>query len=207
MSDDRLQWIYSATDPHELQERYDAWASEYDADLEALAYRAPEAGAEQCHRVAGSEASVLDAGCGTGLVGGHLAALGVGRLVGFDLSAEMLRRAHERGVYDELHQGSLLDPLPFEAGRFDAVVSVGTFTFGHVGPEALVGLPVVVRPDGFVVMTFRDDVMRDMGFDREAERLERDGVWTLVERSEAAPLIMDDGPDANMRVWTWRVLG
>lgn len=206
VSDERLRAIYAATDADELQQRYDAWATEYDADLEALSYTAPLAGAEQCHRMVGPLATVLDAGCGTGLVGARLAALGVGRLVGFDLSAEMLRCAGGRGVYAELVQGSLLEPLPF--GRhFDAVVSVGTFTFGHVGPDALVHLPAVVRPDGFVVMTFRDDVMRDMGFDQAVERLERDGVWRLEDRSDPAPLIVEDGVGADMRVWTWRVLG
>jgi predicted TPR repeat methyltransferase len=207
MSDERLRAIYAATDTAELQQRYDAWATEYDADLESLSYRAPKAGAEQCHRVAGPQATVLDAGCGTGLVGARLAELGVGHLVGFDLSAEMLRCAGERGVYAELVQGSLLAPLPFHAQRFDAVVSVGTFTFGHVGPEALPHLPAVVRPDGFVVMTFRDDVMSEMGFDLAAQRLERDGIWRLEDRSDPAPLIVEDGVGADMRVWTWRVLG
>jgi predicted TPR repeat methyltransferase len=205
MSDERLRAIYAATDPAELQQRYDEWATDYDADLEALSYTAPQVGATQCHRVVGPLATVLDAGCGTGLVGDHLATLGVGRLVGFDLSAEMLRRAAERSVYDELVQGSLLQPLPFPR-HFDAVVSVGTFTFGHVGPDALAHLPAVVVPDGFVVMTFRDDVVRDMGFDVEADRLERDGVWRLEERSDPAPLIVEDGVGADMRVWTWRVL-
>jgi predicted TPR repeat methyltransferase len=207
MSDERLRAIYAATDAYELQQRYDAWATEYDADLEALSYMAPQAGAEQCHRMVGPQATVLDAGCGTGLVGARLAALGVKGLVGFDLSAEMLRCADERGVYDEVVQGSLLEPLPFQPACFDAVVSVGTFTFGHVGPEALVHLPVVVRPDGFVVMTFRDDVMRDMGFDLAVDRMERDGVWRLEDRSDPAPLIVEDGVGADMRVWTWRVLG
>jgi SAM-dependent methyltransferase len=119
----------------------------------------------------------------------------------------MLRCAGERGVYAELVQGSLLAPLPFHAQRFDAVVSVGTFTFGHVGPEALPHLPAVVRPDGFVVMTFRDDVMSEMGFDLAAQRLERDGIWRLEDRSDPAPLIVEDGVGADMRVWTWRVLG
>jgi predicted TPR repeat methyltransferase len=207
MSDERLRAIYSATSEQELQERYDVWAREYDADLESLAYVAPQVGAEQVHRMVGPDATVLDAGCGTGLVGRWLSGLGVGRLVGFDLSNEMLAVAAERGVYDELSQGSLLDPLPFERGMFDAVVSVGTFTFGHVGPEALAHLPAIVRPDGFVVMTFRDDVMREMGFELAVARLERDGVWKLEERSAPAPLIVEDGVGADMRVWTWRVLG
>jgi hypothetical protein len=117
----------------------------------------------------------------------------------------MLGVAGERAVYDELVQGSLLEPLPFEVGTFDAVVSVGVFTFGHVGPQALPPLAALVRSGGHVTMTFRDDVMRDMGFATEVERLENLGVWSLVERTDSAPLIVEDGVGAPMRVWTWQV--
>jgi hypothetical protein len=49
--------------------------------------------------------------------------------------------------------------------------------------------------------------MRDMGFDLAVDRMERDGVWRLEDRSDPAPLIVEDGVGADMRVWTWRVLG
>ena len=207
MDDDRLAWIYSATNPDELRDRYQVWAQEYDADLEGMHWLAPRAGAERCHHFAGDNASVLDAGCGTGLVGMHLRALGSGRLVGFDLSSAMLEQAAARGVYDQLVQGSLLDPIPLPPASFDAVVSVGVFTYGHVGPAALAGLVTVVRPGGHVSLTFRDDAIEPLGYADEVRRLEADGLWRLVERTEPAPLIMEDGVGADMRVWTWQVLG
>jgi predicted TPR repeat methyltransferase len=205
MSDERLAWIYSATNSDELRERYDGWANEYDADLASLQYLAPQAGASRCHAWSGSEARVLDAGCGTGLVGTALRELGVGHLTGFDLSQAMLDMAAARGVYDVLRQGSLTEPLPFAAGSFDAVVSVGVFTFGHVGPAALVPLTAVVRSGGHVTMTFRDDVFRDMGFDAEATRMEHIGAWHLVECTDPAPLIVEHGEGAPMRVRTWQL--
>lgn len=207
MDDDRLTWIYSATNPDELRDRYQVWAGEYDADLEGMQYLAPRIGAERCHHFAGQDASVLDAGCGTGLVGLHLRALGVGRLVGFDLSPAMLEQAAARGVYDELVQGSLLEPISVFPAPFDAAVSVGVFTYGHVGPVALGGLAAVVRPGGHVSITFRDDAFEPLGYAAEVRRLEADGLWRLVERTEPAPLIVEDGVGAEMRAWTWQVLG
>ncbi|MDP2293614.1 MAG: class I SAM-dependent methyltransferase [Actinomycetota bacterium] len=212
MDDDRLQWIYSATSPTELRERYEVWAAEYDSDLDGMQWLAPLAGAQRCHHFAGPDAAVLDAGCGTGLVGTHLRAASVGSLVGFDLSPAMLQQAATRrwscgGVYDHLVLGSLLEPLPFAAASFDAVVSVGVFTIGHVGPVALRGLTAVVRPGGHVSVTFRDDSVGPLGYEAEAERLQLEGVWRLVERTEAAPLITEGGVGAPMRVWTWQVLG
>jgi predicted TPR repeat methyltransferase len=205
MDEDRLRWIYAATSPEELRERYEDWASSYDDDLDGMEWHAPAAGAGRCHAWAGADAVVLDAGCGTGQVGVELRKLGVGHLTGFDLSGAMLEAARERGVYDDLRQGSLLEPLPFGEHSFDAVVSVGVFTYGHVGPEALSSLALVTRSGGHVSITFRDDAIGPMGYADEVARLEAAGVWSLVERTEPAPLIVEDGVGADMCVWTWRV--
>lgn len=203
----RLHWIYSASSPDELRQRYDEWAGDYDADLDGMAWAAPQAAAARCAAFLADGGEVLDAGCGTGLVGLSLRGLGVDRIVGFDLSVAMLARAAATGAYAELHEGSLLGELPFAAGRFAAAVSVGVFTHGHVGPEAFAGLARVVRPGGHVTMTFRDDAVDALGYGAEADRLEQVGVWTLVERTDPAPLILDGDVGADMCVWTWRVLG
>ena len=205
MDEDRLRWIYSATNDAELRERYQLWASEYDDDLAGMGWRAPWACAERAVHHAGADARILDAGCGTGLVGSALHELGVRRLVGFDLSLAMLELARARNIYDAVIEGSLLEPLPFEHDSFDAVVSVGVFTHGHVGPAGLAGLPAVIRPGGFLTMTFRDDTIDALGHGAELRRLEADGILTLTERTEPEPLILEDGVGADMRVWTWVV--
>jgi predicted TPR repeat methyltransferase len=127
-----LQWIYASRGTDQLRERYNVWATDYDSDLDDMGWKAPEVGADRCNHFATPGAEILDAGCGTGLVGVALAEMGHRRIVGFDLSDGMLQRSAARGVYAELHQGSLLERLPFDAGRFGSVVSVGVFTLGHV---------------------------------------------------------------------------
>jgi predicted TPR repeat methyltransferase len=203
----RLHWIYEATTPDELRRRYDVWAANYDTDLSGMAWAAPQAGAERCAAFAPAGGEILDAGCGTGLVGVSLNRLGVQRIVGFDLSDAMLAQASATGVYTQLYQGSLLEPLPFTAGRFAGAVSVGVFTHGHVGPAAFEGLARVVAPGGHVSLTFRDDALDELGYRAEIDRLEAAGVWTLVERTDPAPLIMDGDTGAEMCVWTWQVPG
>ena len=205
MDEDRLRWIYSATNDDELRDRYQLWAIEYDSDLASMGWRAPWAAAERVVHHAGGNARVLDAGCGTGLVGLALHERGVRRLVGFDLSRAMLDLARARSVYDDVVEGSLLDPLPFEGGSFDAVVSVGVFTHGHVGPAGLAGLPTVIRPGGFLTMTFRDDTIDALGHGAELRRMESEGVLRLVERTEPEQLILEGGIGADMRVWIWVV--
>ena len=97
-------------------------------------------------------ARVLDAGCGPGLVAEALLAAGH-RVLGLDLSPEMIRRARERcarfGDRARFEQGSVLELAP--AHPFDA--SISRFVLHHVeDPLGFVRRQVaLVRPGGTVV--------------------------------------------------------
>jgi SAM-dependent methyltransferase len=66
---------------------------------------------------------VLDLACGTGRIGAWLRACGVRRLDGLDVTPEMLARAEEKGVYDRLIRGDMLETgLP--PSSYDLVVEV-----------------------------------------------------------------------------------
>ena len=80
------------------------------------------------------KAKILDAGCGTGLVGHILFNKSYKNIVGIDFSQEMLNRALKKNVYQSLSLGDLTQKLDFEDDTFDAVICAGTFTCGHVGP-------------------------------------------------------------------------
>jgi predicted TPR repeat methyltransferase len=203
--DSRLQWIYGSLGADQLRERYDVWAADYDSDLDDLRWRAPQASADRCSHFARPGAEILDAGCGTGLVGVSLSELGHARIVGFDLSPGMLERSAARGVYAELHQGSLLDRLPFDDGRFGSVVSVGVFTLGHVEGSAFAELARVTAPGGHVSITFRDDAFDHLGYRVEQQRMIDDGTWQVAEITEPMALIHEGGEDIMLRVWTWKL--
>jgi len=99
-------------------------AATFDAHLVgSLDYRGPEvlyALAGRCGAHPGS--SVLDLGCGTGLMGAALNDL-AGRMVGIDLSPRMIERARERGIYDDLVAGDAAAVLGAAAGRFDLIAA------------------------------------------------------------------------------------
>ncbi len=61
--------VDGTTDPDEVAKRYDDWATGYDADLESWSYAAPEVVAGIVLTEVPEVTSVLDAACGTGLVG------------------------------------------------------------------------------------------------------------------------------------------
>ena len=82
------------------------------------------------------EAVVLD-GCGTGLVGQLLAKTRKFQIDGADYSQSMLDKVQAKGYYRALQQVDLNQPLQIAADTYNAVICIGTFTLGHVQPEAL----------------------------------------------------------------------
>src|SRR5262245_16986455 len=92
-------WLdQSTTVPEEAAARYDQWAQSYDDDLASWSYQAPAVVAETVVTRHPAADSVLDVGCGTGLVGRALRARGFeGRIVGLDISEASLEVAEQCG--------------------------------------------------------------------------------------------------------------
>jgi predicted TPR repeat methyltransferase len=139
-----------------VRSTFDDFAGSFDAHLAELGYRAPQLVASVVRRACGEAAApgldVADAGCGTGLCA-PLLRPHARRLVGVDLSGPMLERARERGGYDELVQGELVQFLHGRPQAFDLLVSADTLCyFGRV-EEFAVAARGSVREGGLVVFT------------------------------------------------------
>jgi ubiquinone/menaquinone biosynthesis C-methylase UbiE len=98
----------------------------------------------------GRGASVLEAGCGTGLLLGRVSRF-AHEAWGADLSAGMLGRAHERGL--KVVQASITE-MPFPDERFDVTYSFKVLA--HVEPieRAIAELVRVTKRGGYVVLEF-----------------------------------------------------
>jgi predicted TPR repeat methyltransferase len=105
------------------------------------------------HREAASGfASVLDAGCGTGLCGPLLRPHS-GRLVGVDLSAQMIERARPRQCYDELVVEELSAFMRSRPRAFDAIVSADTLVYFGALEEPLSAAHGALNDEGVLVFT------------------------------------------------------
>lgn len=163
--DGHLGAVYGAKAPAEVAAVYDGWAESYDAEMAKAGYRHPSIGLALLARYAPRGAGpVLDAGCGTGLLGDWLGILGLAPVEGLDLSSGMLAVARKKGAYHRLHQLALGGPLPFADGQFQAVISTGVFTTGHVGAEALPELARILAVGGPMVLTVKTTLWQD-GFE------------------------------------------
>ncbi|MQX37792.1 class I SAM-dependent DNA methyltransferase [Roseospira navarrensis] len=183
--DERLQQAYAVETPDEVRALYRDWAEGYDQDVvDQLGYIAPRHAARAfADAFPDTTGRVLDVGCGTGLVGQELRALGYRHVDGLDISPEMLTVAAKKGVYDRVMEGDLTARLDLPDDRYDGIVCVGTFTHGHVGPDGLRELIRVTRAGGPITFTVNDGVYDAQDYDTALAALEEGGHARVTARA------------------------
>jgi ubiquinone/menaquinone biosynthesis C-methylase UbiE len=120
-----------------------------------------------------ASSTILDAGCGTGLVGAALGHVGfMGDIDGIDLSPVSLEKAGERGVYRNLRPADFQAlPLALADDAYDALTCVGVLTYVPDSDAILREFARIVRPGGVAVVTQRDDLFEERAFDRTIQQL------------------------------------
>lgn len=148
--------LVSATDPDEVKRTYKEWADTYDSDLNSFGYVAPGVGVKLLsQRLGDKNALILDAGCGTGLVGALLSQLGYKQLHGADFSTSMLEKAALTGCYTNLQTQDFSSPVDISSNTYDAVISIGVYTkrFDQYFISEMVR---ITRPTGYIVFSCRE---------------------------------------------------
>lgn len=176
-----LSGAYALNGAEDCRRLYAGWADSYDADFAAgMDYRLPAETAAAFLRLA-PQGPVLDVGAGTGLLAAALRGLGfAGDIDALDLSDEMLARAGAKGLYRHLIAADVTRPLP--RGGYGGIVSSGTFTHGHVGPEALPPLLQAANPGATFALSVNAGVWDSLGFEAALAALPVAGL----DRAEVA---------------------
>ncbi|MGX5802681.1 class I SAM-dependent DNA methyltransferase [Bradyrhizobium sp. Arg314] len=198
-------------DADRLAKYYREWASSYELDVEREHYCGPSivaelAGAVQSAYIGRERAAVtiLDAGCGTGLVGVELDYLGFRFIDGFDLCESMAEMARQTGTYREVRGDVDLNrPLSgYSSASYDVTVCCGVFTVGHVQAHGLRELARVTRPNGFVVASIDESYAEAASFEEEVLHLQEVGVFEPQQCLNSGKYV--DGELAHY--WALRVL-
>lgn len=162
MTDYDLDNAYAIEGPDGAKALYGNWAATYDSSFgQGWGYIAPREIAGIYVELSAGNAPVLDVGAGTGLVAEHMADMVVD---GIDITKEMLDRAGAKGLYRNRIVADVLKPLEMADGTYGGVISSGTFTHGHVGPECLPELLRICRPGALFVCGCIPSVFDGMGF-------------------------------------------
>lgn len=173
-----LEQAYEINGPEEARQMYGAWAETYDDSFgRAWGYIAPREIAGILKAEITPQACILDIGAGTGLVAENLRGLTVDAL---DITPEMLEIARGKGLYRDLIHGDLTRKLDMPDDSYDAIISCGTFTHGHVGPECFPELLRITRPGGVFACGTIGPVLDGAGFGSALARMVALGQITPV---------------------------
>ena len=175
--------IYKLKTTDEVMKYYDEWGkkNKYDKDMEDWNYTGPKETSKIFNKYSSNkDIKIYDAGCGTGLVGVELKKYGFSNFYGADLSQKLLDLV-PKGLYQTLDKVDLNKSINKNDNSYDAVTCVGTFTFGHVKPQALDEFIRITKNKGLICFTINEGIHEKYGFDKKIKQLNNDNLWKEVE--------------------------
>ncbi|MFT4962510.1 MAG: SAM-dependent methyltransferase [Paracoccaceae bacterium] len=175
-----LNAAYALKTPDDSKRLYGEWAGDYDADFAAREDYQLHIHTARAFVAAGGQGPVLDVGAGTGLCGAVLVGLGVGPVDATDISAEMLQQAMRKDIYRDAIEADLNHGIPAPPESYSGIVSSGTFTTGHVGPDAIDALLRVARPGAQFAISIHIKHFETSGFAAKFQALEKGKIHKLT---------------------------
>ena len=175
--------IYKLKTTDEVMRYYDEWGikNKYDQDMVESNYTGPKDCGEVFKKYTKDKnIKIFDAGCGTGLVGLELKKFGYNNYDGADLSQKLLDLV-PKNLYKKLIKADLNKKIQSEDNFYDAVMCVGTFTFGHVKPNALEEFIRITKNNGLICFTINEGIHEEYGFDKKIKALSDARSWNIRE--------------------------
>ncbi|MDX1743039.1 MAG: methyltransferase domain-containing protein [Ruegeria sp.] len=165
MSDKYLKNAYGLDTPQATHAHYQKWASSYDSEVAAQGYATPGRVAEALwSKLPEPKTPILDYGCGTGLSGVALNAVGFEVIDGVDPSPKMLEGAAAKGVYRKLSSFEITDPNPLDQGAYKAIAAIGVIGTGAAPPGVFDLLMRALPKDGLLAFSFNDHTLDDVSY-------------------------------------------
>ena len=175
--------IYKLKTTDEVMKYYDEWGDKdkYNKDMVDWNYTGPKETAEIFNKYEkNKDTLIFDAGCGTGLVGLELKKYSFKNFHGADLSQTLLETV-PKDLYQKLVKVDLNKPIEVEDNFYGGVMCVGTFTFGHVKPNALDEFIRITKPGGLICFTINEGIHEEYCFDKKIDILKDSKKWEELE--------------------------
>ena len=170
-----------------ISEHYDELSSHYEEIYLRAGWHDPLKCAELAKHCVGENAatsSVLDMGCGTGLVGQYLKERGFTTIVGVDASKGMLDKAKTKNAYTDLEELFLGRPETFPEhfhGKFEVITASGILAEGHCDNYVFDEMLTALKEGGFAVFATRTMYLTKYNYVEKIAELEATGKWKKVE--------------------------
>ena len=175
--------IYKLKAGKEVEDYYDEWTVEnkYDKDMVDWKYSGPKETVDLfVKHIPTKDIKILDAGCGTGLVGIELKKNGFQNFDGADFSQKMLDLI-PKNIYQNLFKIDLNKKIDIQDNTYEGITCVGTFTFGHVNPPALDEMVRICKTGSLICFTINIGIYEEYGFDKKIKELEDKNSWKIIE--------------------------
>ena len=175
--------IYKLKAGKEVEDYYDEWTIEnkYDKDMVDWKYSGPQETVDLFTKnILNKDIKILDAGCGTGLVGIELKKNGFQNFDGADFSQKMLDLV-PKDIYQKLFKIDLNKKIDIDDNTYEGITCVGTFTFGHVNPPALDEMVRICKTGSLICFTINIGIYEEYGFDKKIKELEDKNSWKIIE--------------------------
>lgn len=142
------------TDTDYVEALFDEYAPRFESELVGdLGYGVPAVLARMIATALNGTpiGRAVDLGCGTGLMGAEIRPF-CARLEGVDLSSRMLAEARQKGLYDQLTQGELVEFLGREAG-IDLLVAADVLIYCGPLPPILAAAHMALALGGLLAFS------------------------------------------------------
>ena len=186
--------IYKLTSKDKVLKYYDDWAknARFNQDMIDWKYTAPVNTVQLIDKyINDKNIKILDAGCGSGLVGIELKKRGYVNIHGVDFSKSMLNLI-PNNIYQTVELIDLNEPLKYNDNNFDVIICVGTFTYGHVKAHALDEFIRVTNKNGYICFTINEGIYMEYKFDKKINELSKNKSWKVIYLSKSSYIVNKD---------------
>ncbi len=177
---------------------YDQWAATYDQDLQSEGYAGPRMAAQLLSSIVPADQSVMDFGCGSGMVGELLGIAGYQRLYGVDISQGMLEQAEKRQCYLSLRQHDLTTPMVDDI-RYQAGVCVGVCSFGPLCADHIAHMTGVLEAGAPLILTINALAWEEKDWAGQLDGAQSSYGFS-IDYIKTIPYLVDKGIEAKLLI-------
>ena len=189
-----LKDIYSG-DTNDSRELYASWAATYDKEVQKNGYVTPKRIANALKDVVTDQSDfILDYGCGTGLSGYALQAVGFENIDGLDVSKEMVMLAEEKSIYKNLKVFDPSTEIPVYFNQYKIITAIGVIGAGAAPLQVFDSLFALLPQNGLFAFSFNDHTLNDPNYEKKVEKYLSSGYATILHKSYGNHL-----PKANLK--------
>ena len=194
MAKSYLKEVYSG-DTNDSRELYASWAATYDKEVQKNGYETPKRIANALKDVVSDQSDfILDYGCGTGLSGFALQAVGFENINGLDVSQEMVSLAEKKSIYKNLKVFDPFTEIPVYPDQYKIITAIGVIGAGAAPLQVFDSLFTLLPQNGLFAFSFNDHTLNDPSYEKKVESCLGKGHATMLHKSYG-----DHLPKANLK--------